>query len=42
VMIGLITASLSFFLVEAHARKLLVPRLFPEGRLSAVPGTLKN
>jgi class 3 adenylate cyclase len=40
-MIGLITASLSFFLVEDYSRKLLVPRLFPEGRLAATPRTLK-
>ena len=40
-MIGLITASLSFFLVEEYSRRLLVPRLFPEGRLAATPHTLK-
>ena len=40
-MIGLITASLSFFLVEDYSRKLLVPRLFPEGRLAATPHSLK-
>jgi len=40
-MIGLITASLSFFLVEDYSRKILVPRLFPEGRLAATPRTLK-
>ena len=40
-MIGLITASLSFFLVEDYSRKILVPRLFPEGRLTATPRTLK-
>jgi class 3 adenylate cyclase len=40
-MIGLITASLSFFLMEDYSRKILVPRLFPEGRLAATPRTLK-
>jgi class 3 adenylate cyclase len=40
-MIGLIAASLSFFLVEDYSRRLLVPRLFPEGRLAATPHTLK-
>jgi len=40
-MIGLITASLSFFLVEDYSRRLLVPRLFPEGRLAETPRTLK-
>ena len=40
-MIGLITASLSFFLVEDYSRQLLVPRLFPAGRLAATPRTLK-
>jgi adenylate cyclase len=40
-MIGLITASLSFFLIEDYSRKLLVPRLFPEGRLAATPRTFK-
>jgi adenylate cyclase len=40
-MIGLITASLSFFLVEDYSRKILVPKLFPEGRLAATPRTLK-
>jgi adenylate cyclase len=41
VMIGLITASLSFFLVEDYSRKLLVPRLFSEGKLAATPHTLR-
>jgi class 3 adenylate cyclase len=40
-MIGLITASLSFFLMEDYSRKILVTRLFPEGRLVATPRTLK-
>jgi class 3 adenylate cyclase len=40
-MIGLIAASLSFFLVEDYARKTLVPVVFPRGRLAGVPGTLR-
>jgi class 3 adenylate cyclase len=40
-MIGLIAANLSFFLVEDHARKILIPRFFPKGRLKDVPGTFK-
>jgi HAMP domain-containing protein len=40
-MIGLIAANLSFFLVEDHARGILIPRFFPEGRLQDVPGTFK-
>jgi class 3 adenylate cyclase len=40
-MIGLIAANLSFFLVEDHARRILIPRFFPKGRLKDVPGTLK-
>jgi class 3 adenylate cyclase len=40
-MIGLITASLSFFLIEDYCRRTLVPILFPKGRLSATPRTLK-
>jgi len=41
VMIGLIAGSLSFFLVEGHARETLIPALFPKGRLAALPGTIK-
>lgn len=40
-MIGLITASLSFFLIEDYSRRHLVPRIFPEGRLAGVPRTLR-
>jgi len=40
-MIGLITASLSFFLMEDYSRKTLIPILFPNGRLVATPRTLK-
>lgn len=38
-MIGLIAAHLSFFLVEEFARRRLIPRFFPEGRLAGLPGT---
>ena len=41
VMIGLIAAGLSFFLVEDYARKTLIPLFFPRGRLTAMPGTLR-
>ncbi len=41
IMIGLIAASLSFFLIEDYSRRTLVPILFPKGRLAATPGTLK-
>ena len=40
IMIGLITASLSFFLVEDCSRKTWIPYLFPRGRLSALPRTV--
>ena len=40
-MIGTIAAGLSFFLVEDYARKTLIPVLFPKGRLTAVPGTVR-
>ena len=40
-MIGLVASGISFFLVEAFTRETLIPRLFPKGRLSAVPGTIK-
>lgn len=40
-MIGLITANLSFFLLEDHARRILIPHFFPKGRLKDVPGTIK-
>jgi adenylate cyclase len=41
IMIGLISASLSFFLIEDYSRRTLIPILFPKGRLAATPGTLK-
>jgi len=39
-MIGLITASLSFFLIEDHSRKAWIPYFFPEGRLTALSRTV--
>ena len=40
-MIGLIAASLSVFLVEAHSRETLIPLFFPKGRLASIPGTVR-
>jgi phosphoserine phosphatase RsbU/P len=40
-MVGYIAAIISFFMVEAHIRRRLIRFLFPEGRLAAVPGTVK-
>ncbi len=40
-MIGLIASGLSFFIVEGFSRKTLIPLFFPQGRLSAVPRTIK-
>ncbi len=40
-MIGLISAGLSFFLLEEFSRKHLIPRFFPKGRLATIPGTVK-
>ncbi|MFW6054416.1 MAG: adenylate/guanylate cyclase domain-containing protein [Thermodesulfobacteriota bacterium] len=41
VMIGLITSSLSFFIVESYSRRVLIPRVFPEGGLTEVPGVVR-
>lgn len=41
VMIGLIASFISFFLIDEYCRNKLIPVFFPEGRLAAVPGTLK-
>jgi len=38
---GIIAAGLSFFLVEDHARRTLIPAAFPEGRLADIPGTIR-
>ena len=40
-MIGLISAGLSFFLLEKFSREHLIPLFFPRGRLARLPGTLK-
>ena len=40
-MIGIITAGLSFFLLENFSRAHLIPLFFPRGRLAALPGTVK-
>ncbi len=41
VVIGAIAASISFFLVEEYSRKNLIPKFFPEGRLTSETGTLR-
>jgi len=41
IMIGIIAANLSFFLVEDHTRRILIPVFFPKGRLHQVPGILR-
>jgi class 3 adenylate cyclase len=41
ILLGLIAAWLSFFLIEGYARNRIVPLFFPKGRLTAVPGTIK-
>ena len=40
-MIGMIAATVSFFLVEDYSRKKLIPWFFPKGRLSNLPGAIK-
>ncbi|MCP4665859.1 MAG: HAMP domain-containing protein, partial [Deltaproteobacteria bacterium] len=40
-MIGMIAATICFFLVEDYSRKKLIPRFFPKGKLAALPGALK-
>jgi adenylate cyclase len=40
-MIGLISAGVSFFVVEDHLRKTLIPLFFPRGKLTALHGTIK-
>jgi sigma-B regulation protein RsbU (phosphoserine phosphatase) len=40
-MVGYISAIISFYLVEAYSRRRLVRILFPEGKLAAIPGTVK-
>ena len=41
IILGLMAAFISFFLVDDFSRKNLVPLFFPEGRLAATPGTVK-
>lgn len=41
IILGLMAAFISFFLVDDYSRRKLVPLLFPEGRLAAIPGTIK-
>lgn len=41
VMIGLLTACLSFFIVESYCRRVLVPMVFPTGGLTEVKGAIK-
>jgi len=40
-IIGMIAATISFFLVEDYSRKKLIPWFFPKGRLASLPGTIK-
>jgi len=41
VMIGLITACLSFFIVESYTRRVSIPMIFPEGGLTGVRGVVR-
>jgi len=41
VMIGLIAAFVSFFLIDEYCRSKLIPVFFPAGKLAAVRGTVK-
>mgnify|MGYP006289429355 CR=1 FL=1 len=41
VMIGLITACLSFFIVESYTRRISIPLVFPQGGLTAVAGAVR-
>jgi class 3 adenylate cyclase len=41
VMIGLITACLSFFIVESYTRRISIPLVFPRGGLTEVPGVFR-
>ncbi|MFO7860069.1 MAG: adenylate/guanylate cyclase domain-containing protein [Desulfosalsimonas sp.] len=40
-MIGLITACLSFFIVENYTRHICIPMVFPEGGLTRVQGAIR-
>jgi sigma-B regulation protein RsbU (phosphoserine phosphatase) len=41
IVLGLMAAFISFFLVDDYSRRKLVPLLFPEGRLAATSGAVK-
>ena len=41
ILLGLIAAWLSFFLIEDYARTRLVPLFFPKGRLTTVSGAIR-
>ena len=41
IMVGMISSSISFFLVENYSREKLIPRFFPDGNLTAVRGAIK-
>jgi len=41
VIIGLMASFLSFFLIDAYARRRLIPIFFPDGKLTRVQGTIK-
>jgi sigma-B regulation protein RsbU (phosphoserine phosphatase) len=41
IMIGMLAAHISFFLIDDYCRKRLVPQFFPDGRLAAESGTIK-
>jgi adenylate cyclase len=40
-MVGLVASAVGFFGIESHARRSLVPVLFPEGRLAQVNGVAR-
>ena len=41
IMIGMIAASISFFLLEDYTRKRLVPLFFPNGKLTEISGVIR-
>ena len=41
VIIGMLAAFISFFLVDDYTRKKLIPVFFPQGRLATTPGTIR-
>jgi len=41
IILGLMAAFISFFLVDDYSRSKLIPLLFPKGKLAATPGTAK-